>query len=278
MRKLFVILFFIIIESAISAGDPPKGNSNIDKPKVDQRFYFYWGYNRAAFAKSNIRFHSADYDFTLSKVRAKDRPTPVSTIYFKPTTISIPQYNYRIGYRLHDRWSVSIGVDHMKYVVTEDQLSHITGHIKEVSAASQKYAGTYKDDTIRLSPDFLHFEHTDGLNNLSIDGEFKILSKAFSGQKFAFHLIGGLGIGVVIPRTDIGLFGQRVNNKFHLAGYTANTKITERLTWKKRIFLESILRAGAMSLPDILVDGKDGHRASQKISYIQYALVLGFNF
>lgn len=60
--------------------------------------FVYWGWNRAAFTNSDIRFKGADYNFTLENVVAHDRPSPLSLDYINPGTISIPQFNFRLGY------------------------------------------------------------------------------------------------------------------------------------------------------------------------------------
>lgn len=83
---------------------------------------------------------------------------------------------------------------------------------------------------------------------------------------------------MVIPRTDVTLFGHRVNNKFHLSGYTFNAKLAPRIEWKSRLFLESTIRCGYMILPDILVNTSDAIRADQNISYLMYSLAVGVYF
>ena len=59
-----------------------------------------------------------DYDFTLYDVAAEDRQTPWDPgVYLNPGSITIPQTVARIGYYFHDHWNLSVGVDHMKYVM-----------------------------------------------------------------------------------------------------------------------------------------------------------------
>ena len=83
-----------------------------------RKFFVYWGWNRDAYTDSDIRFHGNSYDFKLSKVVAHDRQTPLGLDpYLAPGSVTIPQTNCRIGYFLNDHWSISIGLDHMKYVM-----------------------------------------------------------------------------------------------------------------------------------------------------------------
>ncbi len=40
-------------------------------------FYVYWGWNRSLYTNSDISFQGPNYDFTLEKVAAADRPSPL---------------------------------------------------------------------------------------------------------------------------------------------------------------------------------------------------------
>ena len=127
----------------------------------------YWGWNWASYTDSDIRFKGADYDFTLSNVRAQDRQTKFSVNdYFNPVNITIPQTNYRIGYFFKEHYTISVGVDHMKYVMIADQKVQING---EINTGNPTYDGSYVNQEIQLAKDFLQFEHTDGLNYVNLE-------------------------------------------------------------------------------------------------------------
>ena len=109
-------------------------------------FYFYWGWNRTWFRNSDIQFTGADYDFTLSDVWAKDRPSKVSfKNYISIKNLTIPQFNVRFGYFINDRYSVSIGTDHMKYFVVPYQLVQLTGNINKPET---RFEGDYTNQNI----------------------------------------------------------------------------------------------------------------------------------
>ena len=115
--------------------------------KVMRKFYVIWGWNRAGYTTSDIRFHGSTYDFTLSKVVAHDRQTPIAfDPYLSPGRITIPQTNFRLGYYLNDHWSITAGVDHMKYVMDQEQTVNIDGFIQNSSTA---YDGTYQHTPIK---------------------------------------------------------------------------------------------------------------------------------
>ena len=243
-------------------------------PHLKHRAFVYWGYNRAQFTTSDIHFTGTDYDFILHNVVAKDKPEAFTLgNYFKPKNIWIPQYNYRAGWFLNDHWSFSLGLDHMKYVMQADQRVQLTGYIsKERSAA---YATTADEGTVQLTPDLLSYEHTDGLNLLALDVDHYSLLWASHDGKRAWYLTEGLFAGPVIPRTDVRLFGEGLNNKFHLAGYGAGAQIGVFGLFMDRIFVRANVRAGYIELPSVLTTGKAEDRASQHFWFVQEHVVVG---
>jgi len=51
----------------------------------------------------------------LNQGVAKDRQTPFSlNAYLNPTLITIPQYNFRIGYFISKNYDISFGVDRIE--------------------------------------------------------------------------------------------------------------------------------------------------------------------
>lgn len=243
-------------------------------PHLKHRVFAYWGYNRAQFSTSDIRFTGSDYDFTLHDVVAKDRPEPFSfKAYFQPKHIWIPQYNYRVGWFLNDRWSFSLGLDHMKYVVVKDQSVAIEGSISR--DRSPAHALNDGSGEVRLTPDFLTYEHTDGLNLLALDADHYTLLWSAKSGKNALYLTEGAFAGPVIPRTDVRLFGEGINNKFHLAGYGAGLQGGLFALVLDRVFLRANLRAGFINLPSVLTTGKSEDRAKQHFWFMEENVVLG---
>jgi len=43
--------------------------------------------------------------------------------YFNSGNITIPQYNFRVGYYFKPNWDISFGIDHMKYVLDQNQIT-----------------------------------------------------------------------------------------------------------------------------------------------------------
>jgi hypothetical protein len=83
------------------------------------KMYIFWGGNRESYSSSDIHFKGDDYDFTLYDVQAHDKAKGWHLDYVNPARMTIPQTNLRIGYFINDHYNISIGFDHMKYVMTQ---------------------------------------------------------------------------------------------------------------------------------------------------------------
>ncbi len=237
-------------------------------------FYISWGYNRSWFTKSTIHFHGPQYDLTFFNLAAHDNPSPFSFgVYFNPEKASIPQYNLHIGYFFTSRFHLSFGIDHMKYVITQNQQAVISGVVSPT--ISTKYAGSYLNDTITLKSEILRFEHTNGLNLVSLDVEY--LQPLANLYKHKIWLKWNTGVGgfMVITKTDMSLLGDGVDNDFHLSGYSVTAKTGPRLEFWKRFFIASELKVGYMNLPNVNINNDAPQKADHNFSFVQWYTVLG---
>lgn len=247
------------------------------------KFFVHWGYNFSWYADSDISFKGKGYDFVLKNVAAQDRPTKLSWTYINPAEISIPQFNFHAGYFIKDNYSISIGWDHMKYVIDVPQQVKITGHIDEFVSepgiATGTYEGTYSNDDLTITSDFLTFEHTDGFNYASVEVERYDDAWVSKSKKRTLTLETGLGLGVVVPRTDVRFFKVGQNNYWNLAGWGVSVKAGLKYYFSKQIYFQGNLKAGHTNLSDIHTTGRnDIDGASQKINYLENYWVLGFQF
>lgn len=237
-------------------------------------FYIYWGYNWSDYTKSNIHFSGENYDFTLDKVVAHDRPTPFdASIYFNPKWLTIPQYNLRIGYFLSNNYNISIAIDHMKYVMVGNQTVKINGNISQTGTI---YDGTYSNSDIVLSQDFLKFEHTDGLNYANV--ELRRFDEIYAYKNLRINLSEGFGAGPLIPRTNVTLLNNPRYDEFHLAGYGFGGVVALNLEFYKHFFIQSELKGGFIHMPDIRTTMNEADKASQHFFYYQVNVVIGGRF
>lgn len=236
--------------------------------------FLQWGYNRAWFGRSDIHLDGPGYAFTLHDVEAHDRPSPFSfRQYFLPDEMWVPQYNYRAGWHFHDKWSISLGLDHMKYVVAQDQRVGFSGQLATKVPTPQ--SGQHD---IVLSADFLQYEHTDGLNLLSIDLDRYLRLWRSSQGRWGLFLFAGAHAGPVIPRSDVRLLGRGINNRFNIAGFGVGAQAGASFTFLRHFFVRSTLRAGWIDLPNVLTTGSNDEHAQQHFTYVQHAVMLGARF
>lgn len=234
--------------------------------------YAYWGWNRAYYGRSSVHFTGDDYNFTLHGVKGDDKPIGWNFHDFlNPGRVTIPQVNYRIGYFFKDNWAISLGMDHMKYVMRPGQWVKSTGEINRPGKEDLIKDGDY----VYVNDDFLHLEHTDGLNYLNAELEYyhNLLQAGF----FKFNGIAGGGLGAVIPKTNATLTfeDKERHDKFHFAGWGLDAKIGAELLFWKIFFLRTELKEGMISLPDIRTSSNKSDKASQTIVYLQWNYTFG---
>lgn len=242
MRKIF-LFSLLIFEFLLSFSQ--------EKNKFIKGMYFQWGYNAEWYTRSNIHFKLGNgSDFTVHNVKASDKPD-YDAIYKSPADISIPQYNYRIGFYLNESKTnaIEINFDHAKYVVDDYQKAHVTGNIDGISVDG---------DSILNPSTFFHVEHTDGANWLHINyvAQKTILKKANNSNPL-LNLIYKAGAGINIPRTDFTWRGDRLNNNFHVAGYNISVEAGARFYVVKKLFFEGTGKTGYVRYMNALANTKE---------------------
>ena len=252
------------------------GNSYAGVLDKKGKWYGFWGWNRASYANSDLHLTGNGYDFTLRDVVATDRPTPFGIDpYFNPLNFTLPQTNGRVGYFLTDTFSVSFGIDHMKYVMVQDQTVNIDGTIGGGTAFDGSYA---PGDTITLTSDFLTFEHTDGLNMFSV--EFEQYFPFWLGHQgsSALSAYWGMGAGFMYPRTNAMLFGQTRHDDFNVAGYAVSAKAGMEWLFKNDIFARLIYKVGDINMNNVRTTYDPSDKLTQRIQFQELTLAFGMYF
>ena len=239
------------------------------------KFYVYWGGNRENFSKSDIRFKGADYDFTLYDVEAHDKPKGWHLDYVNPARMTIPQTNLRIGYFINDHYNISIGVDHMKYVMYNDRRVQYSGAYPNAGSYGENPAG----NELTLTEDFLLFEHTDGLNYVNTEiARVDDISSLFglpNTDMFQINTVGGLGVGLLYPKTNTTLLGKDRHDDFHISGYGLSAKAGLNFTFLKHFFIQTELKGGYINMNDIKTTKSSADSASQEFWFLQRIITVG---
>jgi hypothetical protein len=244
------------------------------------KFFVSWGGNRETFTDSDITFKGDAYDFTLSDVTARDKPKGWHIDYINPANMTIPQTNFKMGYFVSDKYTISLGLDHMKYVMTQNQSVKIDGTINLVpSEEGSLYNGTYQNESIVLTEDFLTFEHTDGLNYIYTEfsryDDISSIFKINNTDKFQTNLTEGIAAGVLYPKTNTSLLQKERNDEFHLAGFGISLHAGLNLTFFKHFFIQGDLKGGYINMSDIRTTNSSIDSASQHFFYFQKVIAFG---
>jgi hypothetical protein len=241
---------------------------------ASRKWSVYWGWNRSTYANSDIHFWGADHDFTLSSVKANDMQADVTTenifgTFLIPANMTLPQTNLRVAYQVSPDTAWAINLDHMKYVVTPDQTVAFSGRIN-----NDPQAGASRT----LSTNYLNFEHTDGLNVVSVEYE-KQYPVTLWKAPFASRWVALVGAGIVYPKTNVTLnmLGRSRNDQFHLAGYSAGGGVGWEADFLDSWFFRSMFKMGYVTLPDVLTSSQ-GDKASHNFTYNELLIAVGKRF
>lgn len=260
MKKLFVLILFTVTFLY---------SFSQTKNRVLKGMYIQWGYNTEWYTKSNIHFrdnvNGVNHDFTIYKAKAHDR-NDLDAITKKPIEISIPQYNYRIGFYINTNHSkaIELNFDHTKYIVYDNQLLHAKGIIGNNS---------FDKDTAFNSSQ-VHFEHTNGANFYHINYVRQYVLKNKNTRPL-FTLLWKAGGGILIPKTDVTLSNKRVDNKFHIAGYCFGAEGGGKWYVTKKLFLEGMAKTGFANYTNALAAG--GGRVNHHFGYFEWIGTLGYD-
>lgn len=265
LSKLLVLFCCLMISSLYAQQDSVSrdffcGTNLIHGDKGT--LYLAFGYNKNWYSPSDIHIkdESGDYDFVLHNMKAHDR-THFNELF--KVAISIPQYGYRIGYWFpKSPWGIEIKFDHPKYIVYDEQTVHLEGKILDKM---------YDTDTL-VGNDFLQLEHTDGANFLMVNGMYR--RTLFFRKHISVYGVGKFGVGIVVPRSDVTLFGQRWNHCFHNAGQVFGFEAGVRVELFRFFFIEPSMKGvyanfnKVLAIDDILIS----HRFWDGMALLDFGL------
>jgi hypothetical protein len=239
------------------------------------KFFISWGGNRDSYSKSDITFRGKDYNFTLENVQAQDKPKGWHVDYINPAKMTIPQTNFRMGYFISDHYSVAIGVDHMKYVMAQNQAVTINGFYPNPGS----YDELLSNNQVFLTEEFLKYEHTDGLNYVNTEfsrhDDISALFKITNTDKIQINLTEGVGFGLLYPKTNTTLLGKERHDDFHVSGFGTSLKAGLNVTFFKHFYIQGELKGGYINMQDIRTTQNPEDSASQDFFFFQRIIAVG---
>jgi hypothetical protein len=192
------------------------------------QLYFSWGYNKEWYTKSNIhiRQEGLGNNYTFRNVIGKDKPGWDDKSIFKQA-ISIPQYNYRLGYWFKDDWAFEINFDHTKFQVEQEQLLQAKGKMNFLPI-----------DTQFINRGNLKWQLNNGANFFLFNIVRRYQVPRMQYKNFNISLLMKGGIGFVIPHVENTILGNSNDKGFQFGGWDIGLEAALRFTFFKYAYLE----------------------------------------
>jgi hypothetical protein len=229
-------------------------------------FYFSWGYNKEWYTHSDVKVNqpALNNNYTLQSVHSHDHPGWDEGLFTSP--ISIPQYNYRLGFFFDRKKGLAfeINFDHTKHIITDGQSIKLGGTLN----------GKQTDSTINFSEaNGFYYYLNNGANFLL----FNIVkrwnwSESKTGN-FKIDALGKAGIGPLIPHVQNSFFGKENDPGFQIGGWNMGTEAAVRATFYKRIYLEFSNKLDYARYSNLKV-----YQGTAKQAFGTYEMVLSLGF
>lgn len=226
--------YLTIVLLLLGAGLPFSGFAQKQPEKKKKKFikevYASWGYNGEWYTHSTIHVSQPslgnNYDFV--HVKAHDHPGWNEGLFSK--ALSIPQYNYRLGFLLDEErgWGFEINFDHTKYIFADQNVrlkGTLNNHPVDTTIAFNQANGFYY--YLNNGANFLLFNVTKKWHLLKTRDE-----------KVKVDFLGKFGVGPVIPHTQNSLFGMLNHQGFQFGGWNTGAEGSLRATFYRCVYLE----------------------------------------
>jgi hypothetical protein len=234
---------------------------------TSRREYFgSWGYNGNAFTKSDIHFSqpSLGNAFTLAGVQARDSKGWTSRLFTH--SLTVPQYNVRFGFFFSDKWGLEVALDHIKWIVRQDQQVRMTGTLN----------GQPVDTQVTLTPDVLRYQLNNGANPVFVNVIRRVRLAGEPGRTGHVAFLAKAGGGIAFPHTENTLFGQPNDKGFQFFhGWDLDAAAAVRIHLFKPLYFELEQKLVYARYFGVKVD-QGTARHSMKTS--EYTLNFGLSF
>jgi hypothetical protein len=238
--------------------------------KRKHEIYFSWGYNTEWYTHSNIHLSqpALGNDYTFEHVSGHDHRGWDGQFFTK--ALSIPQYNYRLGYILNEQkgLGIEINFDHTKFIFSDNQLVHIKGTVSHANYDGHVLFSQDKGDSSS------YYYLNNGANFLLFNLVKR--SRLFStrDKNLQVDFLGKAGFGPVIPHVENEFFGDKNDPHFQLGGWNIGLEAALRATICKYVYLEYSNKVDYARYSGLRVyDGT----VKQAFGTYEMVLSLGFN-
>ena len=229
-------------------------------------FYFSWGYNKEWYTNSNVKVSqpSLNNNYTLYSVHSKDHPGWDEGLFSTP--LSIPQYNYRLGYFFNRKkgWAFEINFDHTKHLIEDGQTVKLTGTLN----------GKLADTSINFSDaNGFYYYLNNGANFLLFNFVKRWNWHESKNGKLKIDALGKAGIGPLIPHVQNSFFGKANEPDFQIGGWNIGVEAGLRATFYKTVYLEFTNKIDYARYANLKV-----YQGTARQAFGTYELILSLGF
>jgi len=215
--------------------------SNVQSQTTKHRkgeFYFSWGYNTEWYTHSNLKISqpSLGNDYSFKNISGHDHRGWDEGLFSKALTI--PQYNYRIGYFFGNKkdLGIELNFDHTKFIFTDNQMVHIKGMMNNKPV--DKEVRFVQNDAVGADSSSYYFLNN-GANFLLLNIIKRWHLKSNHSGTIKIDGISKFGIGPLIPHVQNKFFDQPENNPdFQIGGWNTGVEGAVRATFYRHVYLE----------------------------------------
>ena len=231
-------LFSLAQQTTTTQTITTSSSKNSTKKIRKHEMWFSWGYNKEWYTNSNVSVSqpALGNSFTFTNVKGVDHPGWENEQFFTKA-LSIPQYNYRLGYMINpDKgWGVEINFDHTKWLFPNNQNVNIKGMIN-----GEPFVGHANfSDSIPGSDSSSYHYLNNGANFLLFNVVKRWHIWANKKQTILVDGLGKFGVGPVIPHVQVKYFEQPQNDPhFQLGGWNMGLEGDLKVTFFHYIYIE----------------------------------------
>jgi hypothetical protein len=233
--------------------------------------YFSWGYNREYYSKSDIRFQSngfENFDFVYEDATAHEKPGFNHGLEeFLNTDLSIPQYNFHIGYLFNNKRNLGIELswDHLKYIVDDNVTRHLKGQIRGVPIDKDTF----------ITYDFIHLQHTNGNNYLMLN---LVKQRQLYKKKYMnVQAIAKVGAGPLVSYSISKVLGSFNDDGFHIQGFVIGVNGGIRVNMFKYLFIQPAVQYGFADYTNTRIMSDRSGKVTHMFSSMMFSVEGGFN-
>jgi hypothetical protein len=276
IKKAFLLLLLLATSFSFEAQYRGYSRKKTKNSAAEGTLFFYWGYNRSIYTKSTIQFVGQGYDFRLKGVEATDRPTKELSKYFSIRNLTEPQFNLRVGYNFKNYWAVSIGYDHLKYVMKHNVPYILSGRINPGVDNVTGWSGNYGGDTVFTQEQTFHYENTNGMNYIRAEISRVRPWVKGKGGKFTFSTLTGGSLGVLFNVNDFTFAGRKDMQTQSVSGFGVSGHLGARFEFFKHFFIQANVAGGFMMQSRVMIRANDyDSYARHRFGYGAGEIVMG---